>query len=203
MLKDTHKILENIAKSVVYLCFSNSPKVAAAVSQNWPLNISYKLCWILNTHCSKTGRLSFPKLWQSKYKTHMVFSQKRKPWVTIMYLSRDSSGFSSELFYINNIFLGLLWKLTSVTSLCLLLASLSCEAEGKNNICQRERFPTQAFYNQANYNKITGLAGLASWERSVLKKYLAAMIFIACQQEISGQITSMSSWLVDPSEAIP
>lgn len=125
------------------------------------------------------------------------------PWVTIMYLSRDSSGFGSELFYINNIFLGLLWKLTSVTLLCLLLASLSCEAEGKNNICQREIFPNQAFYIQANYIKITGLAGLASWERSVLKKYLAGMIFTACQQEISGQITSVSSWLVDPSEAIP
>lgn len=29
------------------------------------------------------------------------------------------------------------------------------------------------------------------------------MIFTACQQQISGQITSRSSWLVDPSEAIP
>lgn len=56
--------------------------------------------------------VSFRKCMGSKYKIHMVFSQKRMAGVAIMYLSRDSSGFSSESFYRNNIFLGLLWKLT-------------------------------------------------------------------------------------------
>lgn len=60
----------------------------------------------------KNRQAVFPKMY-GKYKTHMVFSQKIMPWVTIMYLSRDSSGFGSEFFYVNNIFLGLLWKLTS------------------------------------------------------------------------------------------